>query len=342
MAGHRARRPARSTWCSTPSPARSRSTTPSTWRRSTSTSSLLPYAPAGAAQLDWAGAQNLFNQGKPAMMRFWGHAYRQTPEDSPVKDSIGVAPMIGGPGGIAGVPGAWYLSVPAAGDEAGRGEGVHRVRLRAQRAVGGHVARAGRAQVGLREQGRRAGLRELRRAARHARGAADAAAPGDARSGRRSSTPCWCRCCRRPWSRAPTPRAAGRREGPDRGDRRVDDRPDRRPCHRGHHEPSDPGRGAPAAAPTGGAVTRRRSRPHDVRAAAAVRTPFALLLMAPAAVFLAAFVLLADRPLRLRQLLRDLAVRRRHRASSSASPTTRPPSPPRRSRTPPCAPSSTP
>lgn len=77
--------------------------------------SLLPFAPSGAAQLDWAGAQNLFYQGNLAMMRFWGHAYRQTPDDSPVKDSIGVAPMIGGPGGVAGVPGAWYLSVPATG-----------------------------------------------------------------------------------------------------------------------------------------------------------------------------------------------------------------------------------
>ncbi|WP_400995209.1 extracellular solute-binding protein [Agromyces sp. GXQ0307] len=79
--------------------------------------SLLPSAPSGAAQLDWAGAQNLFYQGNLAMMRFWGHAYRQTPDDSTVKDSIGVAPMIGGPGGVAGVPGAWYLSVPASGDQ---------------------------------------------------------------------------------------------------------------------------------------------------------------------------------------------------------------------------------
>lgn len=78
--------------------------------------SLLPFAPSGAAQLDWAGAQNLFYQGRLAMMRFWGHAYRQTPDDSPVKEDIGVAPMIGGPGGVAGVPGAWYLSVPASGD----------------------------------------------------------------------------------------------------------------------------------------------------------------------------------------------------------------------------------
>ncbi|WP_164234196.1 ABC transporter substrate-binding protein [Microbacterium hydrocarbonoxydans] len=77
--------------------------------------SLLPYAPPGAAQLDWAGSQNLFYQGKLAMMRFWGHAYRGTPEDSVVAGKVGVAPMIGGEGGIAGVPGAWYLSVPASG-----------------------------------------------------------------------------------------------------------------------------------------------------------------------------------------------------------------------------------
>ena len=77
--------------------------------------SLLPYAPAGAAQLDWAGSQNLFYQGKLAMMRFWGHAYTQTPDDAVVKGKIGAAPMIAGPGGIAGIPGAWYLSVPKAG-----------------------------------------------------------------------------------------------------------------------------------------------------------------------------------------------------------------------------------
>lgn len=78
--------------------------------------SLLPYAPKGAAQLDWAGSQNLFYQGQLAMMRFWGHAYTQTPDDAAVKGKIGAAPMMAGPGGIAGVPGAWYLSVPTAGD----------------------------------------------------------------------------------------------------------------------------------------------------------------------------------------------------------------------------------
>ncbi|WP_231916053.1 ABC transporter substrate-binding protein [Microbacterium karelineae] len=79
--------------------------------------SLLDVAPSGAAQLDWAGAQNLFYQGNLAMMRFWGHAYRQTPADSPVADDIGVAPMIAGPGGAAAVPGAWYLAAPVAGTQ---------------------------------------------------------------------------------------------------------------------------------------------------------------------------------------------------------------------------------
>ncbi len=76
--------------------------------------SLQKYAPSGAAQLDWAGAQNLFNQGKTAMMRFWAHAYRQIPKDASVYGKVGVAPMIAGPGGVAGVPGAWYLSVAKA------------------------------------------------------------------------------------------------------------------------------------------------------------------------------------------------------------------------------------
>lgn len=73
--------------------------------------SLLPYAPSGATQLDWAGAQNLFNQGQLALMRFWAHAYRQVPEDAPVAGHVGVAPMIAGQAGPAGVPGAWYLSI---------------------------------------------------------------------------------------------------------------------------------------------------------------------------------------------------------------------------------------
>jgi len=71
-------------------------------------------APEGAAQIGWAEAQNLFYQGQTAMMRFWAHAYTQTPEDSAVFGKVGVAPMPAGPGGIGAVPGAWYLSVPTA------------------------------------------------------------------------------------------------------------------------------------------------------------------------------------------------------------------------------------
>jgi multiple sugar transport system substrate-binding protein len=71
--------------------------------------------PAGAAQTDWAAAQNLFQQGRTAMMRFWAHAYPQIPKNSPVYGKVGVAPMIAGKAGIAGIPGPWYLSVPAKG-----------------------------------------------------------------------------------------------------------------------------------------------------------------------------------------------------------------------------------
>jgi multiple sugar transport system substrate-binding protein len=74
----------------------------------------LKVSPPGAAQLDWGGAQNLFYQGKTAMMRFWAHAYRQIPSDAAVAGKVGVAPMIGGAAGVAGIPGPWYLSVPQA------------------------------------------------------------------------------------------------------------------------------------------------------------------------------------------------------------------------------------
>jgi len=76
--------------------------------------SMTKSAPPGAAQVDWAAAQNLFNQGKTAMTRFWAHAYRQIPKDAPVAGKVGAAPMIGGSAGVAGVPGPWYLSVPKA------------------------------------------------------------------------------------------------------------------------------------------------------------------------------------------------------------------------------------
>ncbi|MFF5290999.1 ABC transporter substrate-binding protein [Paractinoplanes globisporus] len=69
-------------------------------------------SPAGAAQIDWSAAQNLFNQGSTAMTRFWAHAYRQIPTDAAVAGKVGAAPMIGGSAGVAGIPGPWYLSVP--------------------------------------------------------------------------------------------------------------------------------------------------------------------------------------------------------------------------------------
>ena len=69
-------------------------------------------SPSRESQIDWAAAQNLFNQGKTAMMLFWGHAYRQIPTNSTVYGKVGVAPMIAGPAGIAGVPGPFYLSIP--------------------------------------------------------------------------------------------------------------------------------------------------------------------------------------------------------------------------------------
>ena len=77
--------------------------------------SLEKYGPSGAASVDWNAAQNLYNQGKSAMMLFWAHAYRQIPTNSPVYGKTGVAPMIGGPAGIAGVPGPYYLSIPKDG-----------------------------------------------------------------------------------------------------------------------------------------------------------------------------------------------------------------------------------
>ncbi len=65
------------------------------------------------ATTDWSAAQNLFYQGQSAMMLFWAHAYRMTPEDSKVADKVGVAPMIAGPGGVAAIPGPWYNVIPS-------------------------------------------------------------------------------------------------------------------------------------------------------------------------------------------------------------------------------------
>lgn len=70
-------------------------------------------APDGVTQVDWGAAQNMFYQGQTAMMKFWAHAYRQTPEDSVVYGHVGAAPMIAGDAGIAAIPGPWYNIVPA-------------------------------------------------------------------------------------------------------------------------------------------------------------------------------------------------------------------------------------
>jgi ABC-type glycerol-3-phosphate transport system substrate-binding protein len=68
--------------------------------------------PPNVNEVDWNVAQNLFYQGQTAMMRFWAHAYRLTPEDSKIQGKVGVAPMIAGSGGIGAIPGPWYNIIP--------------------------------------------------------------------------------------------------------------------------------------------------------------------------------------------------------------------------------------
>lgn len=69
--------------------------------------------PENVNEIGWGEAQNLFYQGKTAMMKFWGHAYKMTPADSKVSGKVGVAPMIAGDAGIAAIPGPWYNVVPS-------------------------------------------------------------------------------------------------------------------------------------------------------------------------------------------------------------------------------------
>jgi ABC-type glycerol-3-phosphate transport system substrate-binding protein len=78
--------------------------------------------PENALEIGWGEAQNLFYQGQTAMMKFWAHAYKLTPEDSKVAGLVGVAPMLAGSAGIAGIPGPWYNVIPstAANKEAAR------------------------------------------------------------------------------------------------------------------------------------------------------------------------------------------------------------------------------
>lgn len=69
--------------------------------------------PNNALEIGWGEAQNLFYQGQTAMMKFWGHAYKLTPADSKVAGKVGVAPMIAGKAGVAGIPGPWYNVIPS-------------------------------------------------------------------------------------------------------------------------------------------------------------------------------------------------------------------------------------
>ncbi len=69
--------------------------------------------PENALEISWGEAQNLFYQGQTAMMKFWAHAYKMTPEDSKISGRVGVAPMIAGPAGIAAIPGPWYNVIPS-------------------------------------------------------------------------------------------------------------------------------------------------------------------------------------------------------------------------------------
>lgn len=69
--------------------------------------------PENVNEIGWGEAQNLFYQGKTAMMKFWTHAYKMTPPDSKVSGKVGVVPMLTGDAGIAAVPGPWYNVVPS-------------------------------------------------------------------------------------------------------------------------------------------------------------------------------------------------------------------------------------
>lgn len=69
--------------------------------------------PGNVNEIGWGEAQNLFYQGRTAMMKFWAHAYKMTPDDSKVSGKVGVAPMLAGDAGIAAIPGPWYNVVPS-------------------------------------------------------------------------------------------------------------------------------------------------------------------------------------------------------------------------------------
>jgi ABC-type glycerol-3-phosphate transport system substrate-binding protein len=70
-------------------------------------------SPPGVASIGWDEAQNGFYSGQTALLRFWGHAWGFIPEDAVVAGNVGVAPMIAGEAGVAGIPGPWYNVVPS-------------------------------------------------------------------------------------------------------------------------------------------------------------------------------------------------------------------------------------
>ncbi|WP_339696374.1 extracellular solute-binding protein [Celeribacter baekdonensis] len=69
--------------------------------------------PDNALEIGWGEEQNLFYQGQTAMVKFWAHAYKLTPEDSKVTGKVGVAPMLAGSAGIGAIPGPWYNVIPS-------------------------------------------------------------------------------------------------------------------------------------------------------------------------------------------------------------------------------------
>ncbi len=69
--------------------------------------------PDSVVEIDWAQSQQLFYQGRTAMMEFFAHAYRMVPENAKIDmEDVGVAPMISGPGGRASIPAPWYNIIP--------------------------------------------------------------------------------------------------------------------------------------------------------------------------------------------------------------------------------------
>ncbi len=179
----------------------------------------LKVSPPGAAQIDWASAQNLFNQGQTAMTRFWAHAYPQIPDDSPVKGKIGVAVIRRARRDRRRFPVRGTSRCRRPTQEVSCRE-VHRVRLRAQRPGDRHRPRAGGTQVRSGEVPGQARPREPRGADRSARRAGHRAAAGQpevAEDRRHGADPDAPEGRRRRRQRG----AAAEGAGPDRGHRQV-------------------------------------------------------------------------------------------------------------------------